>query len=253
MSDIPPILRGINSALSPTLLSKILTCRILLIGSGGIGCELLKNLALSGFRHVDVVDLDTIDVSNLNRQFLFRARHVGMPKCKVASEVAFDMVPPLVEDEKAAYHPHHGNVLDNEKFNVPYIQTFSLVLNALDNVTARRRVNRLCLAAGVPLVEAGTAGYLGQVTVIDKNADVECYECQVKATQKVYPICTIRSTPSMPVHCIVWAKELYKLCFGAKGEFESHVCSCTFQYIVLRCAYNFVLTKLPTSYHLLIS
>jgi hypothetical protein len=52
----------------------------------------------------------------------------------------------------------------------------------------------------------------------------ECYECTAKPTQKVYPICTIRSTPSMPVHCIVWAKELYKLMFvsprGAGGSDE---------------------------------
>lgn len=226
-SSIPPILAGLSAALPPPLLTKILTSKILLIGSGGIGCELLKNFALSGFRRVEVVDLDTVDVSNLNRQFLFRSRHVRMAKCVVASEAALDMVPPYYytnnntknkEEDVAVYNPYHGNVLDATKFNVPYVQSFALVLNALDNVTARRRVNRLCLAAGVPLIEAGTAGYLGQVTVIDKDADVECYECQVKATQKVYPICTIRSTPSMPVHCIVWGKELYKLCFGGKGE-----------------------------------
>jgi len=78
-------------------------------------------------------------------------------------------------------------------------------------------VNRLCLAAGVPLVEAGSTGYLGQVTVIRKG-ETECYECQPKAAQKVYPICTIRSTPDKPVHCVVWAKELYKLLFGAAKE-----------------------------------
>ena len=139
--SIPPILTGLSAALPPPLLTKILTSRILLIGSGGIGCELLKNFALSGFRHVEVVDLDTIDVSNLNRQFLFRSRHVGMAKCVVASEAAMDMVPPYHhgngnddDDAEARYNPYHGNVLDTAKFNVPYIQSFALVLNALDTI-----------------------------------------------------------------------------------------------------------------------
>jgi molybdopterin/thiamine biosynthesis adenylyltransferase len=54
-----------------------------MVGAGGIGCELLKTLALCGFEDIEMIDLDTIDVSNLNRQFLFRKRHVGMSKAQV--------------------------------------------------------------------------------------------------------------------------------------------------------------------------
>jgi ubiquitin-like 1-activating enzyme E1 B len=216
----PNPLLGLEQTVGPELLKQFQSSKLLVVGSGGIGCELLKDLALSGFRHVEVVDLDTIDVSNLNRQLLFRSKHVGMAKCTVACQVAAAMVPPTQDSSlpPVLYQAHHGNVCDNTKFNVPFVQQFDLVLNALDNLEARRRVNRLCLAADTPLVEAGTTGYLGQVTVIHKSSGVACYECKSQETQKVYPICTIRSTPSMPVHTIVWAKELYKLLFHSKVE-----------------------------------
>jgi ubiquitin-like 1-activating enzyme E1 B len=94
-------------------------------------------------------------------------------------------------------------------YGVTFFKGFDLVLNALDNRAARSHVNRMCLAADIPLVESGTAGYLGQVTVIRK-AKTECYECTPKPHQKTFPGCTIRNTPSEPIHCIVWAKHLFK-------------------------------------------
>ena len=94
---------------------------------------------------------------------------------------------------------------------------FDLVLDALDNVAARRHVNRMCLAALVPLIESGTQGFLGQCDYIEKDK-TECYDCKAKAPQKTYPTCTIRNTPSEPVHCITWAKFLFSQLFGVPDD-----------------------------------
>jgi ubiquitin-like 1-activating enzyme E1 B len=74
-------------------------------------------------------------------------------------------------------------------------------------------VNKMCLAADVPLIESGTTGFNGQVQVIKKGVTA-CYDCTPKETPKSFPVCTIRSTPSQPIHCIVWGKSyLLKLVF----------------------------------------
>uniref|UniRef100_A0A665TYI1 SUMO-activating enzyme subunit 2 n=1 Tax=Echeneis naucrates TaxID=173247 RepID=A0A665TYI1_ECHNA len=171
------------------LVDSLSSSKVLVVGAGGIGCELLKNLVLTGFKNIEVIDLDTIDVSNLNRQFLFQKKHVGKSKAQVAKESALQFCP------SANIVAYHDSIMKLVSFS------------------ARNHVNRMCLAADIPLIESGTAGYLGQVTVIKKGM-TECYECQPKPAQKTFPGCTIRNTPSEPIHCIVWAKYLFNQLFG---------------------------------------
>ncbi|KAJ5990208.1 hypothetical protein N7499_010735 [Penicillium canescens] len=189
---------SVKRSLGADLTTKVKTSRVLLVGAGGIGCELLKNLVLTGFGEIHIVDLDTIDLSNLNRQFLFRHEHIKKSKALVAKEVAQKFRP------DAKLEAYHDNIMDKQ-FSHAWFQSFTVVFNALDNLAARRHVNRMCLAAGVPLIESGTTGFNGQVQVIRKG-ETECYDCTPKEVPKTFAICTIRSTPSQPIHCIVWAK-----------------------------------------------
>lgn len=112
---------------------------------------------------------------------------------------------------------HHANIKDAQ-FHVGWFKSFKLVFNALDNLEARRHVNRMCLAGDVPLIESGTTGFNGQVQVI-KRGVTACYDCTAKETPKSFPVCTIRSTPSQPIHCIVWGKSyLLNEIFGTSED-----------------------------------
>lgn len=198
-------------SLDTELLEKIKKCRVLLVGAGGIGCEVLKNLTLTGFKNIDAIDLDTIDVSNLNRQFLFNKSNVGQSKSEVAIDIARREY--ALSPEGLNLKALHKSIMLSE-FDVDFYKQYSMVINALDNRAARSHVNRMCLSAEVPLLESGTAGYTGQSKLI-KNSLTACYECDgIQKEGRTYATCTIRNTPSQPIHCIVWAKHLFHQLFG---------------------------------------
>lgn len=201
--------QALNAVYGPTAASLVQNASVLVVGAGGVGCELVKNLAASAFGAITLIDLDTIDVSNLNRQFLFRKHHVGKSKAEMAAQSISRMVPGTNVVGMV------GNIKE-ARFGVTFFKRFDVVCNALDNLEARRHVNRMCLAAGVPLVESGSTGYVGQCAVIGKG--YECYDCTGRPPQKSYAVCTIRSTPDKPVHCVVWAKFLYELIFGPDDD-----------------------------------
>ncbi|KZP02494.1 hypothetical protein FIBSPDRAFT_969925, partial [Athelia psychrophila] len=209
--------RHVEAILGPELFARLPQTKVLLVGAGGIGCELLKNIVLTGLGHITILDLDTIDLSNLNRQFLFKKKDVKQSKALIAAQTTAPFNP------NVRLHPIHGNIKEPQ-FDIEWFEGFDIVLNALDNLEARRHVNKMCMAAKVPLVESGTAGYLGQVQPLLKDR-TECFDCIPKPTPKTFPTCTIRSTPLQPIHCIVWAKS-YSLgqLFGededAEGELD---------------------------------
>ncbi|KAJ3077155.1 hypothetical protein HDU98_007540 [Podochytrium sp. JEL0797] len=182
--------------------------KILVIGAGGLGCELLKNLALMGFTDIHVIDMDTIDTSNLNRQFLFRYKDVGKSKAEVAAEFIMSRV------EGCTVTPFFGKIQDKDE---EYYEQFSIVICGLDSVEARRWINATIVgmydpedpSTLKPIVDGGTEGFKGQSRVIIPK-QTACYECSLDMQTKpvTFPICTIANTPRLPEHCIQYASLL---------------------------------------------
>lgn len=80
---------------------------------------------------------------------------------------------------------------------------------ALDNIETRNYVNKIGVRLNIPIIDAGTLGYKGNVHIIIPH-QTRCYSCEPKVTsQKSFPVCTIRMRPEKPIHCIVWAKMLF--------------------------------------------
>ncbi|XP_024838398.1 NEDD8-activating enzyme E1 catalytic subunit isoform X4 [Ovis aries] len=188
------------------------TCKVLVIGAGGLGCELLKNLALSGFRQIHVIDMDTIDVSNLNRQFLFRPKDVGRPKAEVAAEFLNDRIP------NCNVVPHFNKIQD---FNDTFYRQFHIIVCGLDSIIARRWINGMLISllnyedgvldpsSIVPLIDGGTEGFKGNARVILPGMTA-CIECTLELypPQVNFPMCTIASMPRLPEHCIEYVRIL---------------------------------------------
>ncbi|XP_013419736.1 NEDD8-activating enzyme E1 catalytic subunit isoform X2 [Lingula anatina] len=198
---------------SPETLGFILeSCKILVIGAGGLGCELLKDLALLGFRKIDVIDMDTIDVSNLNRQFLFRRSDVGKPKAECAAAFVNARVP------GCEVTPHYAKIQD---FDSSFYRQFHILVCGLDSIVARRWINGMLISllnyedgmvdqqSIIPMVDGGTEGFKGNGRVILPGMTA-CVECTLELypPQVNFPMCTIAHTPRLPEHCIEYARVL---------------------------------------------
>lgn len=179
---------------------------ILLIGAGGIGCELLKCLATCGIKRITIIDLDKVEKSNLNRQFLFDAESIG----KFKAETAKDSILKMTGKRDLQINAIVGNIKDITKFSFEFYEQFDLILNALDNIEARSYINRVCLRKSIPLINSGTEGFLGSVFCFYGNKTA-CYDCSTKIKQKAIPVCSIRSKPEKTEHCVAWAKALLDL------------------------------------------
>lgn len=170
---------------------------------------------------------DTIDISNLNRQFLFRHADIGKPK----AEVAAAFVEKRVQGVKIT--PYVGKIQDKDE---DYYMQFKIIICGLDSIEARRWINATLIGmvdpddmeSLKPLIDGGTEGeyfdifpvvgpsrliirigFKGQARVILPTLS-SCIECQLDmhAPRRAVPLCTIATIPRQPQHCIEWAHQI---------------------------------------------
>jgi len=179
------------------------------VGAGAIGCELLKNFSLMGLAcgptgKLTVTDMDTIEVSNLTRQFLFRAQHVGKHKAEVAADVAKSQNPDIkIVSMKTKVARDTENVFDNE-----FWFGLSGIANALDNFEARRYVNSRCLFFKKPLVDSGTSGTQCESSTVQPALTLGWGADAADPTQETFEECTLHSLPNKIQHTISYAHKV---------------------------------------------
>lgn len=199
---------------------KIASVNTFLVGAGAIGCEMLKNWAMMGLAtgpkgKITVTDMDSIEKSNLNRQFLFRPVDVGKQKSDCAAAAVSIMNPDLsgkINTLRDRVGPDTEHV-----FNEDFWEELDLVTNALDNIEARTYVDRKCVFFRKPLLESGTLGTKGNTQVV-LPCLTESYSSSQDPPEQSFPMCTLRSFPNKIEHTIAWAREVFDGYFVKPAE-----------------------------------
>lgn len=149
-------------------MARIANAKVLVVGAGAIGNEVLKNLALLGFGNITIVDRDKIEISNLTRSILYRKADCGLPKVEAAAKSIKEINPDI------NINPIFGDI--RTKLSLGLIRRMDVVIGCLDNIEGRIFINRACWKLAIPYIDAGIGLLDGQVKVFWAN-HTPCYEC----------------------------------------------------------------------------
>jgi molybdopterin/thiamine biosynthesis adenylyltransferase len=148
---------------------KLLAAHALIIGAGGLGSPAAFYLASAGIGKITLVDNDTVDLTNLQRQILHTTERVGQPKV-ASGKATLAQINPDIE-VVALQERVSGERLD------ALVASATIVLDCSDNFATRHAVNRACVAHRVPLVSGAAVRFDGQISVFDTRGDGPCYSC----------------------------------------------------------------------------
>lgn len=152
----------------------IKNAKVLVVGAGAIGNEVCKNLLLSGYRNISIVDMDVIELSNLNRCLFFTDSDANKKRMK--AEVVAEKLKMLDKDVKVSFYSEKIQDLSED-----FIPSHDLVFGCLDNIAARLHVNAFCYNKRIPYIDGATDGFLGKVQVV-LAPKTPCLECTMNKT-----------------------------------------------------------------------
>lgn len=181
-----------------------------MVGAGALGCEFIKMLSLLGVSCqkpglLTVTDDDNIEISNLNRQFLFRKADVGKSKAERALAKGSRMNKHL---NQQSYKLRVG--AENEViFNDDFWEGLDVVINAVDNVHARLYVDSRCVFYYKPLLESGTLGTKCNSQIILPGL-TQSYGETSDPPEESIPLCTLKNFPHQIEHTIQWGRDYFE-------------------------------------------
>jgi molybdopterin/thiamine biosynthesis adenylyltransferase len=156
---------------------KLLAAHALVIGTGGLGSPAAFYLASAGIGKITLVDNDTVDLTNLQRQILHTTDRVGQPKAQSGKQTLAQINPEIAVT--ALNERAEADRLDE------LVSQATVVLDCSDNFATRHAVNRACVAHQVPLVSGAAIKFDGQISVFDsRSADAPCYACLFPPDQR---------------------------------------------------------------------
>jgi len=162
--------------------SKLKKARVIVMGAGGLGCPASFYLVAAGIGHVAVVDKETVELSNLNRQILHWSDDIGRPKGVSTAEKLRQLNPEVtVKALEKAVTTHNARQL---------VKGFTVVVDALDNWRTRFSLNKACVKERIPFVHAGVYALYGQITTIlpGKGPCLQCILPKIPPEEEKFPV-----------------------------------------------------------------
>ena len=188
---------------------KLEKLNIFIVGAGAVGCELLKNLSMMGVSSdggkITVTDGDSIEISNLNRQFLFSEEDVTLSKSKIACKSIKKMNPNVnVDDLQLVVSDKTLNI-----FNKEFWKFQDYIFSAVDNIDARKYIDKKCYKYDKIFLNCGTQGVRANDNVFIPHKTKMFNQIYIGKNTITYEACTLKSFPYKIEHCIEWGKETF--------------------------------------------